>query len=35
MYPIIGYITVFLKTRNNISKNRRSKVTDLAALRET
>ena len=28
------YITVFLKIRNTIYKNRRSKVTDFAALKE-
>ena len=30
---IFSYITVFLKIRNIISKNRRSKVTDFAALK--
>ena len=32
MYPNFSYITVFLKIRNIISKNKRSKATDLAAL---
>ena len=34
MHPDFSNITVFLKIRNIISENRRSKVTDFAALKD-
>ena len=36
IYPwILGFFSVFLKNRNIISKIKRSKVTDYAALKDT
>ena len=34
VYQNLSIFTVFLKNKNNISKNRRSKVTDYAALKD-